>query len=167
MTYNKSIQLILVLVLMLNALHQEEGWRGIVPLRATRKDVEKMLGPPRELRGVSSTFRLKDGSVRVFYSNGFCSKGATNDWNVPPDTVVSLTFQPNKSVMVADLKLNMSEFERIHDPHLQSAIHYFNKSEGIRISARKLTDGEEIQDITYEPAAKDHHLRCPAKPKVR
>ena len=160
MTYKKSIQLILVILSISTAFHQEKGWRGIVPLSTSRTEVEKLLGLPKESRGVSSTFRIKDGRVSVFYSDGFCSKGATNDWNVPPDTVVILTFQPANSMMIADLKLDKSKYERFQDPHLERAIHYFSKEDGIRISARKMGDGEEIQDITYEPAAKDYHLRC-------
>lgn len=167
MTYNKRIQLVLALLSILTAFPQEKGWRGIVPLESMRKDVEQVLGSPKESRGVASTFEIKDGRVRVFYSDGFCSKGGTNDWNVPRDTVVILTFQPIKSVMVADLKLDSSKYERFQDPHLEGAIHYFNQIDGIRISARKMDDGEEIQDITYGPAAKDRHLRCLQKPKAQ
>jgi hypothetical protein len=157
---NELIGIVLVALLSSGFL-QEKGWRGIAPLHSRRTDVETLLGSPKESRGVASTFQTKDGRVRVFYSSGFCKKGAANDWNVPPDTVVSLTFEPNDDLMVADLKLEKTKYERVPDPHLQSGVYYFNKEEGIRISARVLGDGEDVQSITYEPAAKDYYLRCP------
>lgn len=158
---NQLLQVVLLATLSCSGFPQENGWRGIVPLHSTRTDVEKLLGSPRESRGVSSTFQTKDGRVRVFYSSGSCKKGSATDWNVPPDTVVTLTFEPNAELMVTDLKLDQTKYERLADPHLQSGVYYFNKSEGIRISARTLRDGEDVQSITYEPAAKDYHLRCP------
>jgi len=157
---NELIGVVLAALLSSGFL-QERGWRDIAPLHSTRTDVERLLGSPKESRGVASTFQAKDGRVRVFYSSGFCKKGAANDWNVPPDTVVSLTFEPNKALMVADLKLDKTKYERVRDPHLQSGVYYFNQEDGIRISARVLGDGEEVQTITYEPATKDYYLRCP------
>lgn len=157
---NELILMMLVALLSSGSL-QEQGWRGIAPLHSTRTDVETLLGSPKESRGVASTFQAKDGRVRVFYSAGFCKKGSANDWNVPPDTVVSLTFEPNYDLMVADLKLEKTKYKRVPDPHLQSGVYYFNKEDGIRISARVLGDGEDVQSITYEPAAKDYNLRCP------
>lgn len=148
--------------LLLLGFPQEKGWRGITPLHSTRKDVETLLGSPKESRGVASTYEPSDGRVRVFYSSGHCKTGAANDWNVPPDTVVSLTVHPNTKLLVADLKLDKSKYDRVLDYHLQSVVYYFNKEEGVRISARMLGgEGEEVQNITYEPAAKDYYLRCP------
>lgn len=138
----------------------EKGWQDIVPLHSTRKDVERLLGPPQEFRGVAATFQLKDGRVRVFYSDGYCRRLGTNDWNVPPDTVVSLTFQPSSELMIAELKLDMTKYEREADPHLPRAVHYYNREAGIRISTRLETEGEDVQSIIYEPTEKDLHLRC-------
>lgn len=163
---NELIGMVLA-TLLLGGLAQEMGWRGIVPLHSTRTDVEKLLGSPKQSRGVASTFEAKEGRVRVFYSSGFCKKSVANDWNVPSDTVVSLIFEPNYDLMVADLKLEKTKYERVPDPHLQSGVHYFNKEEGIRISARVLADGEDVQSITYEPAMKDYYLSCAKGTKQR
>jgi hypothetical protein len=153
--------MVLLGALLSTGFPQEKGWRGITPLHSTRTDVETLLGSPKESRGVASTYQAKDGRVRVFYSSGFCKKGSPIDWNVPPDTVVNLIFEPNDDLMVADLNLDKNKYERFPDPHLQTGVYYFNKEEGIRISARILKDGEDVQSITYEPAPKDYYLRCP------
>lgn len=160
MNHTKLIEIALFGILMLVGIPQERGWHNVVPLHSTRKDVETLLGPPDESRGVASTFKWKDGRIRVFYADGFCKEGVTNDWNVPSDTVVSLTFEPNKNLNIAELKLDKTQYERVPDYHLQSAIHYLNRKEGIRISVRQEKDGEDVQSITYEPAEKDYSLRC-------
>ena len=160
MNPTKLMEIMLFGVLISGGLPQQQGWQSIVPLHSTRKDVETLLGSPAETRGVASTFKWKDGRVRVFYADGFC-EGTANDWNVPPDTVVSLTFEPNKDLSITELKLDTTQYERVLDLHLQSAIHYINRKEGIRISTRQEKDGEDVQSISYEPAEKDFYLRCP------
>jgi hypothetical protein len=140
---------------------QEKGWRGIVPLHSTRADVEQMLGAPKESRGVSSTYDTTEGRVLVFYSADRCKEGGANDWNVPRDTVLSITFHPTAKLLVDDLRLDKAKYERVPDFHVQSVVYYFNKEEGIRISARVLEkEGEDMSSITYEPAAKDSYLKC-------
>lgn len=140
---------------------QEKGWRGIVPLHSTRADVEQILGAPKESRGVSSTYDTTEGRVLVFYSADRCREGGSNDWNVPRDTVLSITFHPTAKLLVNDLRLDKAKYERVPDYHVQSVVYYFNKEEGIRISARVLErEGEDVNSITYEPAAKDSYLKC-------
>lgn len=156
----KLIGMFLLGVVFLFETVQEKGWKDIVPLQSTRKDVERLFGSPQASKGVASTFQLKDGRLRVFYSNGFCRRPNTNDWNVPPDTVVTLTFEPRGELKLAELKLDMPKYERAVDPHVQSAVHYYNRKAGIRISTRLEKEGEEVHSITYEPTEKDLHLRC-------
>jgi hypothetical protein len=143
-----------------------EGWRGIVPLHSTRMDVERLLGSPRESRGVASTYDTEEDKVLVFYSAGPCKKGVSEEWNVPRDTVISLTVSPRAKLLVTSLHLN-NDYNRVDDPHVQGIVHYFNREDGVRIDARVLEgEGEDINSITYEPAAKDNRLRCPDAPVI-
>ena len=160
MTYHKPMILVIFVSLLMT---QEKGWRGIVPLHSTRQDVERLVGTPKATR--ATTYVLEDGKITVFYSDGVCGNGDEIDWNVPRDTVVNLKFEPNSSLILADLKLDMTTYERFNDPHVQIAVHYYNKEEGIYISTRMLPGGEEVQYVTYEPASKDYYLRCPQQPK--
>src|SRR5690348_7087329 len=128
----KACLISLTVILCVAASSKAQGWRGIRPLHSTRTDVEKLLGSPKQSPGVASTFEAKDGRVRVFYSSGFCKKGVANDWNVSSNTVVSLTFEPNYNLWIADLKLDMTKYERVPDPHIQSGVYYFSQEEGIR-----------------------------------
>jgi hypothetical protein len=142
-----------------------EAWRGIIPLHSTRMDVERLLGSPRESRGVASTYETENEKVLVFYSADPCRKG--NDWNVPRDTVISFTVSPRAKLLLADLKLDETKYKRVLGFHVQGIIYYFNKEDGVRIETRVLDgEGEDVNSITYEPAAKDKHLRCPGAPST-
>jgi len=132
-----------------------------VPLHSTRLDVERLLGNPKKSRGVSSTYDTKNERVVVFYSAGKCGEGTSNDWNVPRDTLLSITVHPNAKLLVDDLKLDKTKYERVVDYHVQGVVYYFNKDDGVRISARILEKaGEDVDSITYEPAAGESYLRC-------
>ena len=148
-------------LLAMVALAQAKGWRGLVPLHSTRVDVERLLGAPTESRGVAATYNTKDERVLVFYATGNCKERASNDWNVPRDTVVSITVHPNAKLLVNDLKLDKRKYERVADYHVQGIVYYFNKEDGVRISARLLEkEGEDVDSITYEPTPEDSSLRC-------
>ena len=162
----KLIGMFLLGIVFLFEAVQEKGWKDIVPLHSTRKDVERLLGSPQTSKGVAATFQLKDGRLRVFYSDGFCKRPNTNDWNVPPDTVVTLTFEPSGEVNIAELKLDMTKYERDIDPHLERAVHYYNREAGIFISTRLEKEGEKVHSITREPSEKDLHLRCEKSPQT-
>lgn len=119
-------------------LVQTKGWRDIVPLHSTRKDVERLLGVPQESRGVSSTYQTDEGKVLAFYSAGPYEKGKSEGWNVPRDTVVSITFYPKGKMPVSDLRLNRTKYEKVGDAHADLVVYYFSKEDAVRISARQL-----------------------------
>lgn len=164
MSMAKTIIILLCLSLSMANSSQVEGWRGIKPLHSTRADVERLLGTPKESYGVASTYDTKDERIKVSYSDGVCKEGKSEGWNVPRDTVISFTVHPNAKLLVADVKLDETKYKGVRDPHLEGVVYYFNKVDGIRISARMLEEGEDIDSITYEPAAADSYLGCPGPP---
>lgn len=165
MSMVKTIIIFFCLSLIMANPSQVESWRGIKPLHSTRADVERLLGAPRESTGVASTYYTGDEKVLIFYSTSPCKKGISEGWNVPRDTVISFTVHPNAKLLVARLQLDETKYKRVPDPHLQGVIYYFNDVDGIRISSRMLEDGEDVDSITYEPAAADSRLRCPGPPR--
>jgi hypothetical protein len=115
----------------------------------------------RDSRGVAFTYETKDERVNVFYSGGLCEKDRSDDWNVPRDTVIRLTVHPNTKLLVNDLKIDKSKYERQRDAHLESVVYYINRSQGVFIDARKLDGGvEHVDNITYGPAVTNSNLRC-------
>ena len=97
-------------VLAMVATVHAKGWRGLVPFHSTRTDVERLLGTHKELRGVAFIYETKDERVVVSYSAGQCKESQSNDWNVPRDTVVSITVHPNAKLLVSDLKLDKMKY---------------------------------------------------------
>lgn len=135
---------------------QAQGWRGVVPLHSTRADVERLIGSPRMPNGI--TYDLKDERVNVVYSEGGCAKGQPSEWNVPLDTVIGITVYPQTKLMLSDLRIDLSRFEKFINPHNPDSVSYNNEEEGVSIGAR--SNGEVIV-IQHLPTAKDNYLRCP------
>jgi hypothetical protein len=135
-------------------------WHGLTPLHSTRADVERVLGASVDPSG--STYETDNEKVSIWYSDEPCHKGISELWNVPKDTVLSITLYPKRKMSVSDLNLNQAEFRRIPDPHLDEIVEYVNDNDGIQIEASAITGRSEmVTSITYRPSAKDRHLRCP------
>jgi hypothetical protein len=107
-------------------------WRGIVPLKSSRADVERLLGPPS---GPLATYYLPDVTVDFWYSNCRCGDKCKDDnWNVPPDTVTGIYVDVKGIVRLTDLGLDLSQFKksRLADDVPGSFI-YDNAKEGFTI----------------------------------
>ena len=136
---------------------QVKGWHGMVPLQSTRQDVERLIGHPTTPGG--SSYQTSSESVYVQYSDGPCEKGWPFGWNVARDTVVMISVSPKRKVLLADLNLNETKYQKWHESHLSNVIHYTNHEEGIDIQA---DEGRGIViGIAYTPTAADSHLKCP------
>lgn len=137
-------------------------WRGIIPLKSSRADVERLFGRPT---GPLPTYYLSDRTVTFSYSHCRCGDKCKNDlWNVPPDTVTSIYVGMKGIVRLADLGLDLSQFKksRLADD-LPGSFIYDNAKEGLAIEG-----GEEyVTALIYGPRAEDNHLRCPSQSTTR
>lgn len=160
MSKRKSIIACAFTMLAIFGTSHAKGWRGLVPLQSSRSDVERLLGSPKKSRGVASTYETRNERVLVYYSSGNCQNGESNGWNVPREVVISITVHPSAKLLVKDLKLDKLKYERLADDHVQGVVYYFSKEDGVRISARVLDEGEDVDSITFDPALNDLHLKC-------
>jgi hypothetical protein len=92
--------------------------------------------------------------VLISYSTGTCNQGGV--WNVPRDTVQRITVSPKKTLLLAQLDVNLSEYEAIPDKQHPDIIYYNNATEGVHIQSYL----NKVTSIDYLPAASDNHLRC-------
>jgi len=90
-----------------------EEWRGIVPLRSTRADVERLLGKPNE----SGRYEVNGDRADINYSDGPC-RGLYNSLAkgnckclVLKDTVLSIYVEP-EHLKFSKLKIDKSKFTR-------------------------------------------------------
>ncbi len=142
-----------LLVLTLEGAAFAKSWRGIVPLRSTRADVEKILGTPTAANHV---YKIGAGTVDVTYAQQRCEPNAAagwGSWNVPSDTVINLSFDAD--FLVSDLKIRNLEKYKLRTDNSPST-EYRLPGEGIQYSVK----GDRVVKITYGPTDKDKNLRC-------
>ncbi len=130
-----------------------KAWRGIVPLHSTRADVERLLGPPNI---EDSGYDIDAEQAVITYSAQGCEEGLPGGWNVPPNTVVSISVSSTKDLKWADLLVPGRNYEQVYGtdtPHVA----YVDVQEGVRYST---VDGS-VQTISYfGTEADDKKLRC-------
>lgn len=139
------------------ALVQSEGsgWRGIVPLRSTRAQVERQFGAFDQK---CQCYKTKNEFVRVNYATGPCT-GDLRGWNVPRGTVLSLTVLPEKMAPFSEWEPNNEVFVKTTDDAFTT--YYGNGQRGIRYS---VSQSGFVTQISFVPSIKDNHRRCAGFP---
>ena len=134
-----------------------KGWKGLVPLQSTRRDVEALLGPPAP--GGNSFYQTEEATIFVRYADGPCEKGWPYGWNVDQDTVVSIIISPTEPVIFKGLNLDQNKYRRSEDSHIHTGVLYTSHSEGITI---EVDDGTgRVKSFTYHPTDSQQKLQCP------
>jgi len=136
---------------------QTHGWRGIVPLHSTRRDVERLLGVGKGL--CRCEYTLEDGNVSFQYSGKPCAEVRERGWRVPRDTVISISFYPKINSRFSELAIDKAKYEKKADPEIEGAFSYFNEADGILIEV----DGDRVSGFYYTATKRDENLRCPLK----
>ena len=122
-------------------------WRGVTPLRSTRSDVEKLLGPPTQ---EDAGYVFENERAQIIYSSQRCQEDLPGGWNVPHDTVAEIQVTPIKDLSVTDLPVNWQSLEPIYSVR-SSRIDYLDDKEGTRYTTQ---DGF-VRTITYLASAQD------------
>lgn len=143
------------IILCLAASTKAQGWRGIRPLHSTREEVERLIGPPMQPKGI--TYDLKNERVSIVYADGSCTNGWPYGWNVKRGTVIGITIYPHPRPKLADLPIDISKSTKYVDP--TGVIHYTNNDEGLSVAVE--AEDYEVRLIEYYPTGSDAHLRCP------
>ena len=146
-------------VLVIAGACQAKGWRGIVPHHSTRADVERLIGEPNFKYHL---YDFEKERVFIFYASDPCAEGPPSGGNTPRDVVTEISVAPKEKLLLSDLHLDLSKYERVKDAEVQVHTSYVNKKEGIRyeVSEGGGEDDGRILETRYEPAAADAILRC-------
>ena len=129
---------------------QAKAWRGIVPLRSTRADVERLLGGP----GNRDHYQFDAERVHVNYAG----EGKCNPVNgclcfVPKDTVISIYVQLEVEMKFSKLDIDKKKYEKFVSPKDPTFATYSNNKEGIMYTVNE--DNDDVTAIEYLPTAKD------------
>ena len=141
-------------------------WCGIVPLRSTRADVERVLKVKAERCGGNAClYDLPDKTVFVFYAaEPTCrNDDLTTSWKVPRDTVIQLTVHFITPQSFAALDIDVTKYDRAPDKELRGVVYLSDYAQGVRMN----TSGDTVRAITYYPPPSDDKLRCQPKPLAR
>jgi hypothetical protein len=138
-------------------------WKGLVPLRSNRSDVERVLGSPAMPPTAFEIYKTETERVDVLYSAGPCSSSHSANWDVAKDVVISLNVIPQKSTSIRSLSLDPKKYSRIRESHPENWFQYWNRREGVIVHSILQGKMEYLYFIEYGPSAQDEALRCTAK----
>lgn len=143
----------LILIGSVSSFSQTNAWNGLVPLRSTRAEVEKLLGAPQENYYPTFKYESKAGRVRIRYSTGKCRGG----WKVRIGTVLRIDVDPvsPEGKNPEELKIDKSKFSSPSDDALYQT--WTNPEDGLRYHSNA---GGRLVSITYLPKRSDNDLRC-------
>jgi hypothetical protein len=135
-------------------------WKGLVPLRSTRADVELLLGKPAMSPRSFDIYKTESERVDVRYSVGPCEPSPVERWNVAKDIVISMEVIPQRTISVASLHLDAKRYVRIQESHPENWVQYWNRDDGVIVHSILQGKTEYLYFIEYRPTAKDKSLRC-------
>lgn len=131
-----------------------QKWREIVPLRSSRADVERILGPYKD--GYLAVYRIKEGTLFIEYSSGPCRPDRKGGWNVAENTVVLVRFSPAIKKPLNHFKPDLTKFRRHNDEKVIGIIYYVNNEEGITYEVQR----GNVDAVEYGPGKSNDHLYC-------
>jgi hypothetical protein len=149
MNYTKlKIASVCVICLCSASILQAKDWRGIVPLKSTRTDVEKLLGQPNGL----GRYQFENERAYINYSSG-CARMDDCICLVPKDTVIYIFVTLESDLKFSDLKIDRPKYHKTKSTHLPGIVTYANDDEGIIYTVDD--EDDEVTDITYLYTTRD------------
>jgi len=129
---------------------QAEAWRGIVPLKSTRADVERLLGKP----GEHGRYQFTNERAYIAYAGtGQCAKVNGCLCKVSEDTVISIYVELEAEMSFSGLKLDKKRYTRVISRQDPTTATYSNEAIGIIYTVDEKDD--DVTAIEYLPTASD------------
>lgn len=138
----------------------ETDWRGLSPLKSTRMDVERTLGPPDENRDNKQlTYYFPDVVVYFYFSsNPKCTqKLPYTSWDVTRDTVTGIDVNLRHPPLIEETGIDLTKFKKIKgDFDLVDRHIYLNDDNSFGIEAGP----KYVAGYHYRPGIKQKNLLC-------
>lgn len=139
----------LVLLLLSAISSQAKEWRGIVPLKSTRADVERLLGSP----GAHGLYQFEGERIIIHYAEGKCDRVEDCWCLVPSGTVLSIRVVLEDEMRFSTLKLGKTKYKKLVIVPDASQATYSNDEDGIIYTVDE--EHDDVISIEYLPSAKD------------
>lgn len=150
--------------LLLNCDSIENGWKGIKPLNSTKREVEKLLGPPISDKDGFYGYRTPEAFISIEYSATPCTanSGKRGQFSIPQNTVVNYVVTLKEPLKLSDLEFARPKYEKdTGDGHLLNYALYINKVDGISIEVFSKDEIEYVGGIYVKPSVEeDKKLKC-------
>jgi hypothetical protein len=135
-------------------------WRGLSPLKSTRMDVERTLGPPDEaIDNELITYRFPDIVVNFhFTSNPKCrEKLPYTSWDVTSDTVTGIIVTLRHPPLVEESGIDLTKFKKVKgDFDSIDHYYYFLNDDSFSIEV----GNKYVGGYHYYPGSKQKALLC-------
>jgi hypothetical protein len=135
-------------------------WRGLSPLKSTRMDVERTLGPPgQNSQNEYLTYYFPDVVVYFYFtSNPKCRKKLPyTSWDVTADTLTGIDVYLKHQPLVEETGIDLTKFKKIKgDFDVVDSYHYLNTDNSFAIE----TGNKFVAGYHYQPGTKHEDLRC-------
>ena len=132
-----------------------KDWQGIIPLRSTRADVERILGRPKQNSDRASLYSLPREIVVISYQHAPCNEEEGwfgYGWNVPVGTVIAIGVIPRSAI--AKDKFVSDRF--VTRDTGGGVVYYDDRDNGLSVE----TLVNKVSLLKYEPEEKQQDLRC-------
>ncbi|MBC7901225.1 MAG: hypothetical protein H7070_14360 [Saprospiraceae bacterium] len=121
----------------------EEGWKRIRLFQTTRAEAEKILETASEnVDNVDKGYQIKEGWLHIAFAHSPCSNKGPGRFTVAENTVLNYRVTLT-GIELSKLNWKKDLYERFEDPHVMNLVHYYNKKDGIRLTA-DITSGKEV-----------------------
>ncbi len=130
-----------------------KDWRGIVPLKSTRADVERLMGKPSS----SGSYNLPNEIVSFDFQRAPCDDSMEKfgyGWNVPPGTVTEIGIIP-KGVHRKD-EYQLARDSKVEDNGF-GLVYYWDNEAGLMVE----TYNGLVTLVDYYPKSSEEQLHCP------
>jgi hypothetical protein len=131
---------------------QAQDYKGIVPLRSTCHDVEKIL----KIKACSQSqveYESENEKVRIYLSIQNCEKVFQRRYDVPVGTVLGVIVDFKRWMPLEKFPVDVSKFKKSSS---DTEIYYSSKERGIEISVNT----GDVRGIRYLPPKSDEKLLC-------
>ena len=151
------VRLVLIAATLLLPVRESraESWRGIIPLKSARADVERLLGKPLPGSLDSyATYKLEDGEATVRYSlRKLCSEVDRCECQVPDGTVIEIAVESNVKVKFRSVRIDVAAFDRFPLVENTGIMIYRNAKVGLIYTVSVADD--TVLYVQYAPSAED------------
>ena len=170
-----SIAILIMAASTLSAQKVEDGWKGLLPYKSTRADVEKVVGKGEKDKYILHwKYETAEATVEVLYADDPCGEKGSS-FEVPAETAITFWINLKQPIPISELSFERNGFARYPSPtdNPTAWFYYYQAREkldvvenqwgghGIEIEGEVVGDREYAKRFVYRaPWSELHRSPC-------